>query len=88
MPPGNRGKHGQTTVATIKSWRGSLAKPPRPLTAKENKRSPSQAATLNSVDLEFYLGAHGAHRDYFTHHIGNWTPDTPRLDLRAIFSGI
>lgn len=79
VPPGNRGKHGQTTVAPIKAWRGSLAKPPRPLTARENKRSPSQPATLNSVELEFYHGGHGEHRDLFMFHTGNWTRIIPRL---------
>ncbi len=49
VPPGNRGKSGQTTVATIKSWRGSLAKPPRPLTARENNRTSGKLATLNYI---------------------------------------
>jgi len=35
---GIRGKPGQTTVAPIKAWRGSLAEPPRPLTARKDKR--------------------------------------------------
>lgn len=47
VPPGNRGKNGQTTVAPIKAWRGSLAKPLRHLTAKENNRSRGKVATLN-----------------------------------------
>ena len=49
VPPGNRGKHGQTTVAPIKAWRGSLAKPPRPLTARENNRTHGELATLNYI---------------------------------------
>ena len=38
---GIRGKFGQTTVAPIKAWRGSLAEPPRPLTAPRDKTSGS-----------------------------------------------
>lgn len=34
---GIRSKSGQTTVAPIKAWRGSLAEPPRPLTAAAGK---------------------------------------------------
>ncbi len=36
---GIRSKPGQTTVAPIKAWRGSLAEPPRPLTAPRDKPS-------------------------------------------------
>ena len=41
---GIRGKSGQTTVAPIKAWRGSLAEPPRPLTARRDKTSPARRA--------------------------------------------
>lgn len=42
---GIRGKSGQTTVAPIKAWPGSLAGPPRPLTAVAAKRIPERGAT-------------------------------------------
>ena len=41
------GKHGQTTVASIKTWRGSPAEPPQPLTAaKANTDSRSEAIII------------------------------------------
>ena len=44
---GIRGKPGQTTVASIKTWRVSPAEPPQPLTAAEANTHPIRCATKN-----------------------------------------
>lgn len=61
---GIRGKPGQTTVATIKSWRGSPAGPPRPLTAAEfHPLSPALASDLSDFrDFRGFVTCGPRHR--------------------------